>query len=87
MRSGVSGVLVLRGEPRVGRTALLDYAVEPAADLRTVRRVAVKSEMALGFAAIHELLVPFLPAIGRLPERERRALGVAFALVTPVRSD
>jgi DNA-binding CsgD family transcriptional regulator len=82
VRAGASGVLVLRGEPGVGKSALLDYAVERAADLRTVRTVAVKSEMALSFAAVHQLLVPLLPAVDRLPEPQRRALGVAFGLVS-----
>ena len=51
VRAGMSGALVLRGEPGVGKSALLDYAVERAADLQIVRTVAVESEMALGFAA------------------------------------
>ncbi|MDX6292332.1 MAG: hypothetical protein QOH50_1407 [Kribbellaceae bacterium] len=82
VRAGMSGALVLRGEPGVGKSALLDYAVERAADLRIVRSVGVESEMALGFAAVHQLLVPFLPAVDRLPRPQRRALGVAFGLVS-----
>ena len=82
VRAGMSGALVLRGEPGVGKSALLDYAVERAADLQIVRTVAVESEMALGFAAVHQLLVPFLPGVDRLPEPQRRALGVAFGLVS-----
>ena len=79
---GMSGALVLRGEPGVGKSALLGYAVERAADLQIVRMVAVESEKTLGFAAVHQLLVPFLPAMDRLPEPQRRALGVAFGLVS-----
>ncbi len=82
VRAGMSGVLVLRGEPGVGKSALLDYAVERAAGLQIVRTVAVESETALGFAAVHQLLVPFLPAVDRLPEPQQRALGVAFGLVS-----
>ena len=78
----MSGALVLRGEPGVGKSALLGYAVERAADLQIVRMVAVESEKTLGFAAVHQLLVPFLPAVDRLPEPQRRALGVAFGLVS-----
>ena len=78
----MSGALVLRGEPGVGKSALLDYAVERAADLQVVRTVAVESEKSLGFAAVHQLLLPFLPAVDRLPEPQRRALGVAFGLVS-----
>jgi DNA-binding CsgD family transcriptional regulator len=82
VRAGMSGALVLRGEPGVGKSALLDYAVECAADLQTVRTVAVESERAMGFAAVHQLLVPLLPAVDRLPEPQRRALRVAFGLVS-----
>ena len=82
VRQGGSGVLVLRGEPGVGKSALLGYAVEHAADLQVVRVVAVEPEKSLGFAAVHQLLVPFLPALDRLPEPQRRALGVAFGLMS-----
>jgi tetratricopeptide (TPR) repeat protein len=81
VRAGMSGALVLRGEPGVGKSALLDYAVERAAGLQIVRTVAVESEMALGFAAVHQLLVPFLDSVDRVPGPQRRALGVAFGLV------
>ena len=81
VRRGMSGALVLRGEPGVGKSALLGYAVEHAGDLQIVRTVAVESEMALGFAAVHQLLSPLLPGMDRLPEPQRRALDVAFGLV------
>ena len=82
MRAGMSGALVLRGELGEGKSALLDYAVERATDLQIVRTVAVESELAMGFAAVHQLLVPLLPGVDRLPEPQRRALGVAFGLVS-----
>jgi hypothetical protein len=87
VRAGMSGALVLRGEPGVGKSALLDYAVERAADLQIVRTVAVESEMALGFAAVHQLLVPFLRGVDRLPGPQRRALGVAFGLESGTPAD
>ena len=52
VRAGMSGALVLPGEPGVGKSVLLDYAVERAAGLQIVRTVAVEAEMALGFAAL-----------------------------------
>ena len=82
VRQGMSGALVLRGEPGVGKSALLGYAVERAGDMQVVRMVAVESERDLGFAAVHQLLVPFLPGVERLPDPQRRALRVAFGLVS-----
>jgi DNA-binding CsgD family transcriptional regulator len=81
VRAGMSGALLLRGEPGVGKSALLDYAIERASDLQILRTVAVESEMALGYAAVHQLLVPFLHGVDRLPGPQQRALDVAFGLV------
>ena len=79
VRGGMSGALVLRGEPGVGKSALLDYAAECAADLQVVRIAAVQSETSLGFAAVHRLLLPFLHSVDRLPGPQRRALTPIFA--------
>ncbi len=80
VRGGRSGVLVVRGEAGVGKTALLDYAAAPAPDLRVVRAVGVESEMELAFAALHQLCAPALDHLGRLPGPQRTALGTAFGL-------
>jgi DNA-binding CsgD family transcriptional regulator len=82
VRDGMSGALVLRGEPGIGKSALLAYAVEHAADLQIVRTVAVEAETSLGFAAVHHLLLPFPNSADRLPVPQQRALGVAFGLVS-----
>ena len=60
MRTGRSGVLVVRGEAGVGKTALLEYAVESASDVRVLRAVGVESEMELAFAALHQLCASML---------------------------
>jgi hypothetical protein len=79
-RAGRSGVLVMRGEPGVGKTALLEYAIESAAGLRVARVAGVESEMELAFAALHQLCAPMLDKLGGLPDPQRAALGVAFGL-------
>jgi predicted ATP-dependent serine protease len=53
---GRSGVSVVRGEPGIGKSALLDYAIESASGLRVVRAEGVESEMELPFAALHQRL-------------------------------
>jgi DNA-binding CsgD family transcriptional regulator len=80
VRTGESGVLVLRGEPGVGKTALLDYAIGSAPDLRIVRAVGVESEMELAFAALQQLCAPMLDRLEHLPGPQRHALRVAFGL-------
>lgn len=79
-RAGTSGTLVLRGEAGIGKTVLLQYAAEAATDFRLARVVGVESEMALGFAALHQLLLPFLGGVDRLPRPQRDALESAFGL-------
>ena len=78
---GLSGVLVLRGEPGAGKTALLDHAVRLAGHMQEARVTGVESEMDLGFAALHQLLSPFLDGLDGLPPPQREALGSAFGLV------
>src|SRR5580693_7673376 len=81
-RAGRSGVLVMHGEPGVGKTALLEYAIESAGDLRVARVAGVESEMELAFAALQQLCAPMLGKLGSLPDPQRAALGVAFGLET-----
>src|SRR6202046_5066211 len=79
-RAGRSGVLLMRGAPGIGKTALLDWAVESAADLRVARVAGVESEMELAFAALQQLCAPMLDKLAGLPDPQREALGVAFGL-------
>jgi hypothetical protein len=80
-RRGTGGCLVLRGEPGIGETALLEYAVGQAAGMRSVRVTGIESESRLGFAAAHELLVSFLSHVDRLPPPQRDALRTVAGLV------
>jgi DNA-binding CsgD family transcriptional regulator len=79
-REGHGGVLVLDGEPGVGKTALLEHAIEAGADLRLARTVGVEGEMELAFAALQQLCSPSLDLKERLPGPQRDALEVALGL-------
>jgi len=81
IRDGLSGVLVLRGEAGVGKTALLDWAARQAGDVQVARVAGAEAEMDMGFAGLHQLLVPFLSGLDGLPTPQRQALGSAFGLV------
>src|SRR6202166_3316770 len=81
-RGGDGGVLVVYGEPGVGKTALLEWTVEEGRQLRVLRTVGVEGEMELPFAALQQLCSPVLDRSERLPDPQRAALGVAFGLST-----
>jgi len=74
------GVLVLHGEAGVGKTALLDYAIETAGVFRIVRTSGVEAEIELPYAAAQLLCSPFLDLVDRLPPPQLEALSVAFGL-------
>jgi DNA-binding CsgD family transcriptional regulator len=80
VRGGQSGVLVVRGEAGMGKSALLEYAVNSAFGFRVVRAVGAESEMELPFAALQRLCAPMLDRLERLPSPQRDALRVAFGL-------
>ena len=77
-RAGQSGVLVVRGAPGIGKSALLEDAIESASGFRVARAVGVESEQELPFAALQQLCAPMLERVDRLPEPQRDALWVAF---------
>jgi DNA-binding CsgD family transcriptional regulator len=79
-RAGRSGVLVLRGEPGVGKTALLEYAIESASGMGVIRAIGAESEMEFAFATLHQLCLPMLDRLERLPAPQREALAVTFGL-------
>src|SRR6266481_3655252 len=78
VRSGLSGTLVLRGGPGVGKSTLLQYAVAAAPDLQVCGIAGVESEISMEFGGLHQLLVPCLPQLEELPPPQRGALRVAF---------
>ncbi|MFJ4591247.1 MULTISPECIES: AAA family ATPase [unclassified Kitasatospora] len=80
-REGRSGVLLLRGEPGIGKTALLDHAVGRAGEaFRVIRAAGVEYEAELPFAGLSLLLAPGLDRLHALPGPQRRALEAAFGL-------
>lgn len=81
-RCGHSGVLVIRGEIGIGKTALLSSAVADASDLRVMQISGAESEMELPFAGVQQLCTPLLRFIDRLPDPQQNALQVSFGLRT-----
>ncbi|HZR50291.1 MAG TPA: AAA family ATPase [Streptosporangiaceae bacterium] len=79
-RTGHSGALSVCGDAGVGKTALLEYAVDKAGGMRLLRVTCVESEAELPFAGLHLLLRPALTRLGALPAPQAAALRGAFGL-------
>jgi DNA-binding CsgD family transcriptional regulator len=81
-REGLSASIVIRGDPGIGKTALLEGLVAEASDMQILRLAGIESEMELPYAALHRLLLPMLQRCDRLPPPQRDALGAAFGIVS-----
>jgi len=82
VRAGESRVLVLWGEPGVGKTALLDYAAESASRCRVTRVCGDAAEKELAFSSLHLLCAPMLHRLDLIPRPQQNALATAFGLRT-----
>ncbi len=78
---GFAGSIVVRGEPGIGKSALLDTAVADVAEATVLTTQGLEAEAPLAFAALHRLLRPVLRVREDLPAPQSRALGVAFGLL------
>ncbi|WP_434318557.1 ATP-binding protein [Leifsonia sp. P73] len=76
--SGRSGVLVLRGEAGVGKTALLGFAEQRATGFAVVQATGVESEFELANAVVQQVCARLLDGADRLPEPQRHALRTAL---------
>ena len=77
-RRGRAGCLVLRGEPGVGKSALVDELGGLAGDALVLRTQGLEVEAPLAFAALHRFLRPLRRRREQLPAPQARALRVAF---------
>jgi DNA-binding CsgD family transcriptional regulator len=80
VRAGESRVLVVRGEPGVGKTALLDRLAGLASGCRVVRAAGVQSEMELAFAGLHQLCAQMLDHLEAIPVPQRDAIRIALGV-------
>jgi DNA-binding CsgD family transcriptional regulator len=80
IREGASRSLVLRGEPGIGKSVLLDYAAAAAGGFLVTRVTGVESEMEFAFAALQQACTPLLRHLDRLPAPQADALRIAFGL-------
>lgn len=79
-RNGQSAVLVIHGEPGIGKTALLRYAARQASGLRVAQVEGVQAEMELPLSGIQQLCAPLLSALEEVPQPRQNALRIAFGI-------
>ena len=77
---GHGAVLVLHGDPGVGKTALLEFAADAGLDFRVARTAGVEGEMKLDYAALQQLCSTLIDLIAVSADPQREALGVVFGL-------
>src|SRR5882672_9520758 len=80
IHSGRSGVLVVRGEAGIGKTALLEQLIEQAVGCTVARATGAQADMELPFAGLQQLFGSMLGPLERLPDPQREAVEVAFGL-------
>lgn len=78
-RRGASGVLVVFGDPGIGKSALCTWAFEHSEGMRVVTARGVEAEIDIPYAALGELCAGQLDYLDRLPEPQARALEGALA--------
>jgi DNA-binding CsgD family transcriptional regulator len=88
-RAGASGVLLVAGEPGVGKSALLEYAAQSASasGFQVVRAAGVEPEMELAFAGLQQLCAPLLDGLAQLPGPQQAAIQTAFGVSAGVPPD
>jgi predicted ATPase len=79
-RAGTSGTLLIRGDPGIGKTALLRYAAGRAGQMTVLTARGIKAEADVPFCGLLELLRPILPCLERIPTPQALALRSALAL-------
>lgn len=77
-RLGTAGSVVVRGEPGVGKTALLDELVSATRAATVLRTQGLEVEAPPAFAALHRLLRPVMQRRDQLPAPRHGRLRVAF---------
>ena len=78
VRDARSGVLVLRGEAGIGKSALLGEALGGASDMRVLRAAGIETEAELAFAGLHQLVRPVQSLLSELPPLQAAALRAAL---------
>src|SRR5919106_7091587 len=78
--NGTSRSVVIRGDPGMGKTALLEFARGRAKAFQVAATVGVESESELAFGALVGIVRGLAAYLPGLPEEQRSALEAAIAV-------
>lgn len=83
--AGDGGAVAVRGDPGLGKTALLDHvaASADAKGFKVLRTKGVESERELAYAALARLIEPLSDGVQRLPHPQAAAVKVMLDGCTP----
>ncbi|MDQ1458628.1 MAG: hypothetical protein QOI08_112, partial [Actinomycetota bacterium] len=79
-RAGRGQATVVRGEVGIGKTTLLEFAVESASGFQVARIDGIEAEQELGFAGLHRLFAQMSDRADRLPAPQREAFAAVFGV-------
>jgi DNA-binding CsgD family transcriptional regulator len=79
-RRGASGVVVVRGEPGIGKTALLTDAVLRSPHLQCIQISGTEYEAELAYAGLQQFCQPLMCHLNKLPPPQREALSIIFGI-------
>ncbi|MCV7430081.1 helix-turn-helix transcriptional regulator [Mycolicibacterium bacteremicum] len=82
-RNGFGGARVLRGDPGIGKTALLNAVTTELTDFDVIRCDGFEAELGMPYAALHRMGRPLSSHLDSLPARQRQALAVAWGADGP----
>ena len=79
-RNGLAGSMVIRGEPGIGKTALLAGVTTNLTDVDVIPVDGFQAELSMPYAALHRAGMPLRQHLAALPDRQRQALDVAWGV-------
>jgi DNA-binding CsgD family transcriptional regulator len=80
LRQGTTATRIVMGGPGMGKTALLEWALDEAMDMRVIRLSGIEHEAALPYGALNQVLSALSDGIDSLPTPQRRALRVVLGI-------
>jgi predicted ATPase len=79
-RRGQADAVAIHGEAGIGKTAILEYALERSADLRVLSTRGIESKIELPYSALMDILRPVLESDDAVVEPQASALRAALRL-------